>query len=111
MKIHITKILRQNQTSQEKRLWLVLRSSQLNSLKFRRQFKIGRYVVDFCCLSKKIVIEIDGGQHNENDLKIRDQERQKYIESQGYKVLRFWNNEIDNHIEAVVEIIIKVIKS
>jgi len=108
MDISLNKRLRQNQTPWETKLWQVLRSRKLKSLKFRRQYKIGRYIVDFCCLSLKLVIEVDGGQHNTDDLKIKDKERQRYIESQGYQVLRFWNNEINNNLDGVVERIIQV---
>ena len=111
MKTHITRQLRQNQTPWEQKLWQTLRNGRLRSLKFRRQHKIGRYVVDFLCLSKKLVLEVDGGQHNTDDLKVKDQTRQKYIENQGYKMLRFWNNEIDNNLEGVVEEIIKAVNS
>ena len=106
MKTHITRTLRRNQTPWEQKLWRVLRNSKLENLKFRRQHNIGKYVVDFCCLSKKLVIEIDGGQHNIDAVNVKDKQRQKYIEDQGYKVLRFWNNEIDNNLAGVIERIV-----
>ena len=111
MKTHITRKLRRNQTPWEQKLWQVLRDSKLENLKFRRQYQIGRYAVDFCCLGKKLVVEIDGGQHNAADLKVKDKQRQKYIEDQGYKVLRFWNNEIDGNLAGVAEKIISLVKS
>lgn len=105
-KSQITIALRKNQTPQELKLWYNLRARRLGNLKFRRQFRIGKYVVDFCCLSKKLVIELDGSQHNEPNNIIKDQVRQRYIKNQGYKVLRFWNNEIDENLEGVLDEII-----
>jgi len=103
----ISRVLRKNQTPQEGKLWYNLRNKQLYNLKFRRQVKFGSYVADFCCPSKKIVIEIDGGQHNE-DLNIeKDKVKQKFIEKQGYKVLRYWNNDVDDNLEGVVEDILR----
>ena len=95
------RILRKNMTKQERILWTFLRKKNINNLKFRRQYPIGNYIVDFICNEKKLIIEIDGGQHNENKNIIYDQERTKYLESKGYKVIRFWNNDIDKTIEEV----------
>ena len=95
------RILRKNMTKQERILWTFLRKKNINNLKFRRQYPIGNYIVDFICNEKKLIIEIDGGQHNENKNITYDQERTKYLESKGYKVIRFWNNDIDNNIEEV----------
>ncbi|MFA6215515.1 MAG: endonuclease domain-containing protein [Patescibacteria group bacterium] len=103
MKTHITKILRKNQTPHEQKLWRNLRGRRLGSLKFRRQFKIGKYVADFCCLKKKLVIELDGGHHADDSQVVKDEKKQQYIESQGYKVLRFWNNEVDDNIDGILE--------
>ena len=101
------RILRKNMTKQERILWTFLRKKNINNLKFRRQYPIGNYIVDFICNEKKLIIEIDGGQHNENKNITYDQERTKYIESKGYKVIRFWNNDIDNNIEEVYLDILK----
>lgn len=103
MKKHVTRKLRRDQTPWESKLWQVLRNRNIEGLKFRRQFKIGNYVVDFVCLSKKLVIELDGGHHSESRQKKKDEIRQKYIESQGFKVLRFWNNEVLENLEGVVQ--------
>ena len=97
----IAKKLRNNPTTQEKKLWQILRKRSFNNLKFTRQYPIGKYIVDFACRHKKLIIEIDGGQHNEIDNLIYDMERTKYLESKGYKIIRFWNNDIDNNIEGV----------
>lgn len=93
--------LRNNPTQAEKLLWSRLQHEQLG-VKFRRQHPIKPYYVDFCCLEKKLIVEADGGQHNENR---QDPKRTTYLESEGYKVLRFWNNEILKNIEGVLEII------
>ena len=77
-------------------------------MKFRRQYKIGNYVVDFCCINKKLVIELDGSHHAEKKHLLRDKERQEYIESKGYKVLRVWNNEIDENLEGVIDRILDI---
>ena len=107
MKVHISRVLRKNQTSPESILWYNLRNRELQGLKFRRQYKIGSYIADFCCLSKKLVIELDGGHHAEKINTIKDKEKQKYIENQGYKVLRFWNNEINDNLDGVLEKILE----
>ena len=93
--------LRKNQTEQERKLWNLIKNKQFYNYKFLRQYVIGRYIVDFICREKKIIIEIDGGQHNENSTIDYDKERSIYLNSIGYTVIRFWNNEIDNNIEGV----------
>lgn len=100
---HLTTKLRRNQTPQESKLWTILRNRGFENFKFRRQFKIDNYIVDFCCLNNKLIIEIDGGHHNELNNIDSDKERQQYLESRGYKVIRFWNNEIDRNIDGVIE--------
>lgn len=104
-KYHIARKLRKNSTIQERMLWKILRNRQFKNLKFRRQFPIGEYIVDFVCEEKRIVIELDGGQHNEFENIIKDNERTKFIESEGYKVIRFWNNDILNNLEGVFKIL------
>ena len=95
------KILRKNMTKQERLLWSVLRNSNFYGFKFRRQVPIGNYVVDFVCESKNIIIELDGGQHNEpNNIK-NDKVRTDFLVSKGYQVYRFWNIDIDNNINGV----------
>lgn len=102
--------LRKEQTPWENKLWYYLRRKQFQGLRFRRQFVIGYYIADFCCFEKKLIIELDGGQHNEKENQLNDTERTKVLEAQGYKVLRFWNNEIDNSIDGVLETILKNLK-
>ena len=95
--------LRKNMTSQERKLWSIIRNRQFFGYRFRRQFPIGHYIVDFVSREKKIIIEIDGGQHNERQNIEYDKIRTGYLKSEGYRVIRFWNNEIDNNIDGVYE--------
>ncbi len=99
----IAKALRKRLTDTERLLWRHLRAKQLEGLKFRRQEPIGRYIVDFVCHEKRIVIEVDGSQHTIE--KNKDAERDKWLNEQGYKVLRFWNNEVLTNIEGVLQTI------
>lgn len=94
-------------TPQEVKLWNILRNNQILNLKFRRQVPIGIYVADFVCESKNLIIEIDGGQHNTPESIEYDQNRTIFLQQKGYKIIRFWNNEIDENIEGVVVSIIK----
>ena len=99
----IAKNLRKRSTHAEILLWRHLRAKQLEGLKFKRQQPVGNYIVDFVCFKKQIVIEVDGGQHAiEKD---KDKERDRWLEGQGFRVLRFWNNEVVVNIEGVLEVI------
>jgi very-short-patch-repair endonuclease len=92
--------LRKEPTPAERRLWMILRGDKLNGVNFRRQHAIGKYVVDFCAVKKKLAIELDGCQHLEqNDYDIA---RTTYLESQGYKIIRFWNDQVMDDREGVV---------
>jgi very-short-patch-repair endonuclease len=95
------KNLRKNSTEAEKKLWLHLRAKQFQGLKFRKQAPMGRYIVDFVCHAKKLVIEVDGGQHAAD--KSRDRQRGIWLRAQGYEVMRFWNNEVLENVEGVLE--------
>ena len=103
--IALAKKLRKNSTPAENLLWSHLRAEQLEGLKFRRQQLIGNYIIDFVCFEKKIVIEVDGGQHSIE--KEKDNIRDEWLKGQGFKVLRFWNNEVLMNIEGVLEVIRK----
>jgi very-short-patch-repair endonuclease len=96
----IARALRRRLTDAEKVLWKHLRKSSLEGVKFRRQQPIGPYVVDFISFSKKIIVEVDGGQHAVNWKK--DQERDQYFLDKGFHVKRYWNNEVLQSIEAVL---------
>ena len=106
MPINLTqtaKELRRNATDAEQLLWKYLKAKQLEGLKFRRQEQIGRFIADFVCYEKGVIVEADGGQHAQE--KGKDEERTEWLNSQGFTVLRFWNNEILTNIEGVVEVI------
>jgi very-short-patch-repair endonuclease len=91
--------LRRNQTDAESRLWHYLRVHQMKNIHFRRQHVIGPFIVDFCALGIKLVLELDGGQHLEQA--DDDARRTKYLESKGYRVLRFWDHEVFENIDGV----------
>ncbi|TDQ82038.1 very-short-patch-repair endonuclease [Dongia mobilis] len=98
--IETARRLRRDMTAAEKELWRAIRNHQLENAHFRRQFPIGPYVADFCCRRARLVIEVDGGQHADN---LRDDRRSRYLATQGYRVLRFWNNDVIENIGGVVE--------
>jgi len=93
--------LRSHQTSAEQRLWYFLRAHRFLGLKFKRQMPIGPYIADFVCMAYKVIVEADGGQHG----KLSDFDRDVWLRAQGYTVLRFWNNQIHEEIEGVLETI------
>ena len=95
------KQMRKNATDAEKLLWRHLRAKQVDNFKFRRQEQIGRYIVDFVCYEKQLVIEADGGQHAVE--KEKDEVRTAWLNSQGFHVLRFWNNMILTNPKGVIE--------
>ena len=94
--------LRTRPTEAERKLWSVLRSRQLDGFRFRRQAPIGRFIVDFVCLERKLVVEADGGQHAES---LADDARTAWLESQGFRVIRFWNNDVLANIDGVADTI------
>ena len=99
--IKLARKLRRQQTETEQKLWSFLRSRQLQGYKFRRQYSIGNFIVDFCCFEKRLVVEVDGGQHIAQSMK--DERRTKYLQDLGYRVLWFWDNEVLNETESVLE--------
>ena len=101
--MHQAGILRRELSLAEGKLWAYLRGDKLNGVNFRRQHAIGNYIVDFVSIKRKLVIELDGSQHLEQA--DYDVERTEYLESQGYKVVRFWNNQVMNDINGVIRAI------
>ena len=95
------KTLRAEQTEAEQRLWYHLRANRLGGLKFKRQKPLGPYIVDIVCMEHALIVEADGGQHAENQA--YDQKRDNWLREQGFRVLRFWNNEVLGETEAVLE--------
>lgn len=106
-KVSFAKALRRNMTKQEKILWEALRRHNLNGVKFKRQVPIGNFVVDFYCHKYRLIIEIDGGIHN--DQKEYDVFRQELLELKYYTLLRFANDEIDHHLSEVLKTIAQTI--
>jgi very-short-patch-repair endonuclease len=99
--------LRRNQTEAEERLWQELRGRRLGDAKFVRQQQIGTFVADFAARSLKLAIELDGGQHSDND---HDAARTRVIELHGYRVIRFWNHEVTENLDGVLRIIVREIE-
>lgn len=101
--------LRLGMTDAEQALWFRLRNRQLDGCKFRRQHTIDRYVVDFVCTERLLVVELDGGQHAEQQ--DYDEQRTRHLQAKGYRVLRFWNNDVLTNIESVLEVVIEALAS
>ena len=101
----LAKDLRKHSTDVERLLWSHLRAGRFGGLKFRRQHLIGRYIADFVCLEKKLIIELDGSQHALSEEKRKDGERDHWLEKEGYSVIRFWDNEVLTNIRGLLEVI------
>jgi very-short-patch-repair endonuclease len=99
--------LRRDMTEAEKVVWRLLRARQLEGYKFRRQQPLGRYIIDFVCFSHRLIIEVDGGQHS--DPTRYEEERTRFLEGEGFRVLRFWNNEVLENSEGVCAHILEVL--
>jgi very-short-patch-repair endonuclease len=97
--------LRAESTDQERKLWQHLRARRFNGFKFRGQHRIGPYFVDLCCIAQRLVIEIDGSQHAEPAEETKDAARTAYLNQQGYRVIRFWNEQINREMNEVLETI------
>jgi very-short-patch-repair endonuclease len=96
-------------TDAERKLWLRLRHLSVEGTHFRRQATIGSYFSDFACHSRRLVVELDGGQHNFGEQARRDAERDAYFRENGYRVLRFWNNDVLSNTEGVLEVIFEAV--
>ncbi|MDN4986887.1 endonuclease domain-containing protein [Bradyrhizobium sp. WYCCWR 13022] len=99
----MAKKLRADATPHERMLWRALKELPMEGSHFRRQAPIGSYIVDFLCPAKHLIIELDGGHHNEDATAARDLERQRWLENEGCRVIRFWNSEITSDLTAVLE--------
>ncbi len=95
--------LRNNPTEAERLMWRHLRLRQIGGYKFRRQQPLGHYIVDFVCLEKRLVVELDGGQHSEQAM--YDSRRSRWLEAQGFRILRFWDHEVLRNVETVKQVI------
>jgi very-short-patch-repair endonuclease len=100
--------LRKNLTNAERALWNTLSRRQIAGAKFRRQQVLGSYIVDFVCFEKRLIVEVDGGQHA--DQLTYDVARTAWLETQGYRVLRFWNNEVLGNIAGVTQVILDTVE-
>src|SRR5882724_6178425 len=98
--------LRRDMTDAERKLWWHLRRLPIEHSHFRRQATIGPYFADFACHERRLVIEVDGAQHNEPENVARDAERSAYLRSQGYRILCFWNNDVLKNIDSVMEAVL-----
>ena len=97
------KQLHRNMSPAEAKLWAHLRAQRMGNVHFRNQHAIGNYIVDFCAPRQKLIIELDGSHHLEQQ--DYDEERTRYLEARGYRVLRFWNNDVLNHLDDVLKVI------
>jgi very-short-patch-repair endonuclease len=97
------KKLRANTTPRECVLWRALKEIPQEGTHFRRQAPIGPYIVDFFCPAKRLIVKLDGGHHNNDEEAQRDRERQAWLEKEGYRVIRFWNSEVNRDLNAVLE--------
>lgn len=102
-KTSLARRLRKNSTQAERALWQQLRAARLNGHKFRRQQPIGRYLVDFVCFEARLIVEVDGGQHA--DQQPYDEKRTAWLKAERFRVLRFWNTEVLGNLEGVKEVI------
>jgi very-short-patch-repair endonuclease len=96
-------------TLAEHKLWQALRGKQIDGRRFRRQHPIDPYIADFACLEKMLIIELDGGQHQ--DQKEYDERRTKYLQQQGWRVLRFWNNDVMRNLEGVLSSVVDALSA
>lgn len=103
--ITLARNLRKNQTFTEQLLWSKLRNNQISGHKFRRQYPIDNYILDFYCPKAKLAIELDGGQHAEPETELIDDVRTKDLDKKGIRVIRFWDHEVINDLDAVISVI------
>lgn len=101
--IQRARALRQSRTTPEAKLWQPLRNGRVAGFKFRRQHPIGRYVADFCCESAKLVVEVDGDSHAGDEAEARDADRTAWLLKQGYRMIRFTNEDVHKRFDAVIE--------
>jgi len=95
--------LRRNQTEAEKAFWTHVRNSQFHGMRFFRQYSVGPYILDFYCPASKLAVELDGGQHNQQENMEYDAVRSEFLDANGIDVLRFWNHDVLLDIESVLE--------
>ena len=101
--------LRQRQTPAELALWVILRERRLEGLKFRRQYPIGIFIVDFCCRERKLIVELDGDVHDTNTQQAWDENRDAYLQQRGFKVLRFRNEMVFDEPDRVLQQLVETL--
>jgi 2-isopropylmalate synthase len=101
-KQHLARVLRRNATDAERIMWRLLRDRRLGGAKFRRQMPVGPFIADFASVEHRLVVEIDGGQHADSESDVR---RDRFLKADGWRVVRFWNNEVMRNREGVLEVI------
>ena len=106
--IVLAKQMRREPTEAERRLWSILRGGRMNGAKFKRQEQIGDYIVDFVCFQTRLIVEADGSQHAECE---RDERRDAWLKSQGFRVLRFWNNDILGNTDGVAAAVLATLET
>ncbi|MGO9450371.1 MAG: endonuclease domain-containing protein [Candidatus Binataceae bacterium] len=102
-KLARARALRRGRTETERKLWKLLHSRRLHGAKFRFQYPIGGYFGDFCCIKSRLIVEVDGGQHADEDEVASDRRRTAYLRSRGFRVMRFWNHDVLGRSDWVVE--------
>ncbi|MBF9195457.1 endonuclease domain-containing protein [Microvirga terrestris] len=100
-----SRALRRNSTEPEQALWRALKRIPVYGTHFRRQAPIGPYIADFACLKARLLIELDGGHHSRDDVATKDETRSRWLENEGYRVVRFWNNELSENMNGVLDTI------
>jgi very-short-patch-repair endonuclease len=107
----LAKILRKNQTDVENYLWQFLRAKRLMGYKFRRQHPVGKFILDFYCAARKLAIEVDGGQHNDPEQISYDRVRTRVLAGYGIKVMRFWDLDVLQDVDSVLDAIVQELEN
>jgi len=102
--------MRREPTDAERKMWTLLRDRRLCSLKFRRQHPVGAFIVDFCCVEHKLIVELDGGQRGERPRAEADARRTRYLRARGYRVIRLWNNDVLSEPHAALEVVLEALQ-
>ncbi len=103
--------LRKNQTDAERILWRALKGRQLDGCRFRRQHPMGAYIVDFICLERRLIVELDGDQHGFPAHAVHDAKRDAWLQAKGYHVARFWNDEVYNNLDGVLNALLELLQT
>jgi very-short-patch-repair endonuclease len=110
-KVYSARILRKSETLAEKHLWEQLRNRTLEGFKFSRQIPVGSYIVDFACRERRLIVEVDGATHSTEQELIHDNRRTEFLKSEGYAVIRFQNDEVQNGMDEVLTLILQALRN